>query len=91
MQLREYFVHVEIIIFPCGVGVFVFSGAFPRQALTSFLLTKMMNVWGGGGKGWKLQGLQAGPADRGAGGIFREEAAGLQGQLGGSGLGDQST
>lgn len=40
----------------------VFSGAFPSLAFACFLLTKLMSMWGSGGKKWGLQVIQAGPA-----------------------------
>lgn len=60
----EYLVHVETIISPV-LSVCLFSQVpFPSLAFTSFLLTKLMNLWGGCGKEWGLQVIQAGPADR---------------------------
>ena len=57
----EYLVHVETITSPV-LSVCLFSQVpFPSLAFTSFLLTKLMNMWGGCGKEWGLQVIQAGP------------------------------
>lgn len=53
---------------------------FHSLTFTSFLLTKLMNMWEGNGKKWGLHVIQAGPARQGTGGIFRiVGTAGLRG------------
>lgn len=37
---------------------------FHSLTFTSFLLTKLMNMWEGNGKKWELRVIQAGPAQR---------------------------
>lgn len=58
-SLWKYLVHVETII---SSVLLVFSQMpFPSLAFACFLLTKLMNMWGSGGKKWGLQMIQAGP------------------------------